>query len=377
MVQIDESMDINTKLREMNLEYEVEFVESEDHLVRAVEDISSSNAFAFDCEGVDLGRSGPLTIATFSSLDSSTIYVIDVQVIGADRVFSKSKPSCRALLESNKAKVMFDCRSDSDALFHQFGVKLSGVLDMQIFDQAVRIYNGEALPERCGYLYPPYIPRLSNMNNVASRYGLSTAKMSAPHVYNAKVWSQRPLDAKAVAYAAQDAHIIKLIYRAAKDRVPSTSASGDGRTALWSSLEKAVTSHSKRYEALFRDRDTEVNRVLEKDFITEEIAIIHCSRLPSNHPNKISSHQSKGKEKWDFAIKALRSKTTSSNTNDVFHSVLFILQHDEWYTDEAFTLLRKLAGKYPYFTARQRDLISCPPALPREEDWEEDYWGDY
>jgi hypothetical protein len=134
---------------------------------------------------------------------------------------------------------------------------------------------------------------------------------------------------------------------------------------------------------MFRDRDTEVNRLLEKDFITEEIAIIHSSRLPSNHPNTISSHQSKGKEKWDFAIKALRSKTTSSNTkNDVFHSVMFILQHDEWYTDEAFTLLRKLAGKYPYFTARQRDLISCPPALPREEDWEEEYWnntywGDY
>jgi hypothetical protein len=206
MVQIDiESMDeINTKLREMKLEYEVEFVESEDHLVRAVEDISSSNAFAFDSEGVNLGRSGPLTIATFTSLDSSTIYVVDVQVIGADRVFSKSKPSFRALLESNKAKVMFDCRSDSDALFHQF------VLDMQIFDQAVRIYNGEALPERCDYLSPQHIPRLSNMNNVASRYGLSTAKMSAPHVFNAKVWSQRHLDAKAVAYAAQDAHIISL-----------------------------------------------------------------------------------------------------------------------------------------------------------------------
>ncbi len=47
--------------------------------------------------------------------------------LGGDRVFSKTLPSFHSLLEDSAVtKVTFDCRCDSNALFHQFGVFLAG-----------------------------------------------------------------------------------------------------------------------------------------------------------------------------------------------------------------------------------------------------------
>ena len=195
----------------MAVDYEVVYVRNEGQLFEVSEKLSCSSAIAFDCEGINLGRHGPLTIATFGTLEkNSPIYVVDVQVLGGDKVFSESN-ALKELLEGEVPKIMFDCRAESDALFHQFGVRLNGVLDMQIMDQATRIYlRGEAVPQRCEYLCPTFIPRLPNMDAVAKRSGLSIiTKLPCPHLFSSSVWSKRPLDPKTIAYAAQDVHVIR------------------------------------------------------------------------------------------------------------------------------------------------------------------------
>ena len=107
----------------MEPNYKVVYVSTEEQLLQAVAEISKSNCIAFDCEGVDLGRDGPLTVATFSTLASEApIYVVDVQGLGGDKVFASS--AFKGILASKgQRKIMFDCRADSDALFHQFGVR--------------------------------------------------------------------------------------------------------------------------------------------------------------------------------------------------------------------------------------------------------------
>jgi hypothetical protein len=48
-----------------------------------------------------------------------------IKTLGRE-VFSSSGKSLKSLLESDSVKkISFDCRSDSDALFHQFQVSLS------------------------------------------------------------------------------------------------------------------------------------------------------------------------------------------------------------------------------------------------------------
>jgi hypothetical protein len=160
-----------------------------------MKDLEMLDSFAFDAEGVDLGRDGPLTIISIGGIqEKSPIYVIDVKLIGPEKVFSESKSSLRQLLEGNKSKIAFDCRSDSDALFHQFGVKLSTVQDLQVLDQAVRIFvQGELHPEKCRYLSGGNVPRLPSMEKVAERFSVNVSfKASAPHRFDLKVWDKRP-----------------------------------------------------------------------------------------------------------------------------------------------------------------------------------------
>ena len=62
-------------------------------------------------------------------------YIFDIPNIGKTVVTS----SLKGILESkSQEKLMFDCREQSDALWHQFQVKLSGVLDLQLLEVMYR-----------------------------------------------------------------------------------------------------------------------------------------------------------------------------------------------------------------------------------------------
>jgi hypothetical protein len=102
---------------------------------------------AVDCEGRDLSRDGELTIliavgfdgnAPFfrATLDDSAelpAYVIDFQEIGREDILASG---IQNLLEDAAiTKYFFDCRNDSDALFHQFRIRLNNVMDLQVLDQ--------------------------------------------------------------------------------------------------------------------------------------------------------------------------------------------------------------------------------------------------
>ena len=354
------------------------FIDSEDSFFDAVEDVSKHGRVALDAEGVDLGRTGELTIITLQGFDEeikeSPIYVVDVEVLSGDRVFSKTTPSLRPLLEdSSVTKVMFDCRSDSDALFHQFDVSLSGVLDLQVFDQAVLIHAGEAPPRNTTF-FVHGVPMLSNMEKVLSCYSINAGmdKKGAPHKSDINVWKKRPLGAASVKYAANDVHVIKLLSKEMQSAGVPTS------------LMERVVFHSKRCEGMFRDRTTQVIFCADKGFVMEEHPIISLEDLPSDHPCKSRKKAvSYTEERWNTAVAGLRTNPHNANAN--YCNVLFILQHNDWYTDEGRKEIRRLAAKYP-FTPNQRQKIANPPSLRREYDsdveddfeWQQGYyWSDY
>jgi hypothetical protein len=126
------TVNLDSLLKDLNIkpkagEVPVILVDLEEKFMHAVEEVSAHSRVGFDAEGVNLSRTGELTIATFQGFDGvaavTPIYVVIIEVLGGDRVFWKTLPSFRSLLEDSAVnKVTFDCRGDSDALFRQFGI---------------------------------------------------------------------------------------------------------------------------------------------------------------------------------------------------------------------------------------------------------------
>lgn len=93
-----------------------------------------------DLEGKSLGRDGPLYIAIVHDYKAGHTYVVDIHNLQAeafDTCGNDGKSTLRSVLESDETpKLFYDVRQDSDALYHQFGIRLDGILDVQLFKLA-------------------------------------------------------------------------------------------------------------------------------------------------------------------------------------------------------------------------------------------------
>ena len=82
-------------------------------------------------KGIDLSRNGSLTVL-FIAVKWQT-FIFDIKTLGAKEILEDDKQN----------KLMFACRNDFDALWHQFQVKLKGVLDIQLMKILYREREGE------------------------------------------------------------------------------------------------------------------------------------------------------------------------------------------------------------------------------------------
>ena len=337
-----------------------------EQLNKVIHTLSAFDTIAFDSEGDNLGRTGALTVATVMGIcsadaktrNSSTIaFVIDVVTLGASVVFSSTSPSLKSILENASiTKITFDCRSDSDALFHQFGVTLRGVIDTQVLDQAVRIQNGQAPP-----IYNEFVTRggvqfMQGMAKVASRYldnklreplfdfGNKAPHKCMPHndqLHSVNVWLRRPLEPSSIAYAASDVHIIQLMY-AKMCQVKLLPVLYDG-----------VVKHSARYERYFRDTESHVRT---RDFTMREHPIVQLDQLPKLHPQKFVTL---ALEAW-YTVVSLAAQPTGSlgkyQINRLYNKALYVLHHNRWYTDAGCAYIQQLVltcGHYMNNTQRR------------------------
>jgi exonuclease 3'-5' domain-containing protein 1 len=137
---------------------------------------------------------------------------------------------------------MFDCRVDSDALFHQHGVSLRNVFDVQLADIAARRRNHHAVSLLSGMpkCAARWLPKGANQAeaNLAANDGKGGFDPSAPpdavsiarvteylkrkvkeqYASNlggdGELWARRPLAEDVRRYAALDAWLLKEIYAA-------------------------------------------------------------------------------------------------------------------------------------------------------------------
>ncbi|KAK5638366.1 hypothetical protein RI129_012661 [Pyrocoelia pectoralis] len=148
----------------------------------------------FDCEGINLGLKGQLTLMQIATM-SGSIYIFDLISCPA-----MIEAGLRCLLESpNIIKIMHDCRNDSVNLYQQFNIILESVFDTQAahsvlsFQESGRaVYKAKsiALNALCEFYNAPVNPMKEQLKNIYRR--------------DQKFWSRRPLSKDMILYAAAD-----------------------------------------------------------------------------------------------------------------------------------------------------------------------------
>lgn len=171
----------------------------------AIQDIATNSVIAVDCEGVALGRNGKMCLLQIAT--AANVFLFDVQALGASLFSSGLKP----ILEYHTpSKIFYDCRRDSDALFHQFGVRLKGVLDAALTEIFFRMINGMGTPrylkgyKKCVETY------LVIDNPYFSKLKTQVSDMMTHHGTN--FWELRPLPKEVLDYSAFDVFYLRHLH---------------------------------------------------------------------------------------------------------------------------------------------------------------------
>ena len=111
-------------------------------LIGVLQSLPKNSPYVYvDLEGVRLSRNGSISLITLFVQSQNFVYLIDVHKLqtAAFNTATADGTTLKSVLESSEIiKVFFDLRNDSDALHHHFGVRLSGVEDIQLMENAAR-----------------------------------------------------------------------------------------------------------------------------------------------------------------------------------------------------------------------------------------------
>ncbi|KAG7405291.1 hypothetical protein Forpe1208_v014814 [Fusarium oxysporum f. sp. rapae] len=107
-----------------------------------IDSIPSSATLYLDLEGKSLSRNGTITIITILVLPTEITKLIDVQTLGSAAFTTPATngKTVKAILEDPQiSKCLWDVRNDADALWAHYRVRLAGVTDIQLLENASRI----------------------------------------------------------------------------------------------------------------------------------------------------------------------------------------------------------------------------------------------
>ena len=229
--------------------------------------LERNTLLAVDCEGVSLSRKGELTIITVATEDKA--YIFDVLKL-RQTVFSSGLGEI--LEDKSREKLLFDCRQDSDALWHQFNVKLMGVLDLQLLEI---IYRRENATDS-GQCSTKNKRRSQRTDEVEKIYGfahclelyvqdedlIKMKEKGKKAMHDKEVWKKRPLSDELIQYCIVDTISMFRLYEKMKDIY------GREEARLRVASERYVDHYRGLIERCFDEYET--NAFLPLDIIPDE-----------------------------------------------------------------------------------------------------------
>jgi exonuclease 3'-5' domain-containing protein 1 len=178
--------------------------------------IDRAEPVAVDFEGIALSREGRVCLAQIASTDESEpVYLVDIVALGAD-AFGVGRLG-ELLSSETLVKLIFDCRSDREALQHQFGVALNQVYDIQVVycmrcDEVAghrvgRLRGLRAALGDCPGLDSEARRKLEETKDAGSKMFIEEDGESSD------AWERRPLPPELVDYAAVDVRYLHAMYK--------------------------------------------------------------------------------------------------------------------------------------------------------------------
>ena len=233
--------------------------------------LEQNTRLAVDCEGVSLSRKGELTVIVVATEEKA--YIFDVLKLRR-AIFTEGLGEI--LEDKSREKLTFDCRQDSDALWHQFSVKLTGVLDLQLLEILYRRENAEATSQsstKCkrASQRTREVEKIYGFKRCLETYvqdeEMVKIKKEGMKVFKKnddarEVWKKRPLSEQLVQYCFVDAMGMFKLYEKFKD-VESRE-----KPRLRVASERYVDLYRGRAERLYDGYET--NNFLPLDIIPEK-----------------------------------------------------------------------------------------------------------
>ncbi|XP_066590368.1 egalitarian protein homolog [Prorops nasuta] len=150
---------------------------------------------SFDCEGVNLGMNGNLTVLQIATMTGQS-YVFDL--IKCPSLVHAG--GLKTLLEHpDIVKVIHDCRNDSVTLYNQYKIILQNVFDTQVAHAVLQF-------QETGN--PVHKVRNVNLNTLCEQYGApcNLLKDQIKNIYrkDRRYWSRRPMTRDMLIYASSD-----------------------------------------------------------------------------------------------------------------------------------------------------------------------------
>ena len=265
--------------------FDSQVIDDELTLNVAISDLKQSkqqnnSLLAVDCEGVSLSRKGELTILSIATRNKA--YIFDVFKIG-EAIFSSG---LREILQDNsQEKLMFDCRQDSDALWHQFNVKLAGVLDLQLLEIMYRRESSGSASKPSSYTKRSQ--KTDGVENVNGYRRCLELYVEDENFTKAKdegstrlrrdnnTWKNRPLPETLIQYCFVDTMGMFKLY----DKM-NHILSGKERSRLLVASEKYVDFYRSRNERSYDDYET--NAFLPLDIIPEKGTTLGFPRVDTS-----------------------------------------------------------------------------------------------
>lgn len=175
-----------------------------------------------DLEGENLSRHGSISLLQIFFLPKCFTYLIDVHTLGkhAFTTCASDGHDLKEILESEKViKVIFDVRTDSDALYNHFDINLAGVQDLQLLELATRNFS-----RRCVNGLAKCIERDAGLTQ-NERSGWKTTKEKGATLFaperggSYQVFNDRPLSEAILKYCIQDVQFLPRLWSTYKTRL--------------------------------------------------------------------------------------------------------------------------------------------------------------
>ncbi|KAI5633634.1 3'-5' exonuclease domain-containing protein [Phthorimaea operculella] len=208
---------------------------------------TSKPIVSFDCEGINLGLKGVLTLCQIATMNGE-VYILDIMACPNMVVEGKIKD----LLESeNVVKIIHDCRNDSVNLHNQFEITLKNVFDtqaahavLQLQQQCVPVYKVKnlSLNALCELYNAPMNPMKEQLKNVYRR--------------DQRYWARRPLTKDMIIYAASD--VLSLVNPAIYAYM-SSNIKPDNQQLFEELSNEQVFMHIQPTDVKLRKRQRKIN----------------------------------------------------------------------------------------------------------------------